>query len=147
MRMGVNVSKRASKALIAQRAIWVRETDTEFGRLPDITTKWADLQTRLEEWQIKNFGEASVDQMILGATEELGELCHARLKHSQGIRGMADKGAYVVAAGDAIADCTIFLMQIATALGLDFETLVHDTAEQVMKRDWRKKPEHGTEGR
>ena len=35
-----------------------------------------------------------------------------------------------------IADAVIYLIQAATALRLDFDTLVRGTAEHVMRRDW-----------
>jgi NTP pyrophosphatase (non-canonical NTP hydrolase) len=105
---------------------------------PDVPLdEFSGLQVRLARWQARNFGVASHEQMALGVAEEAGELAHAVLKHSQGIRGMADPEAYREAAGDAIADVAIYAIQLATALRLDFATLLMATAEKVMERDWR----------
>jgi NTP pyrophosphatase (non-canonical NTP hydrolase) len=86
---------------------------------------------------LKNFGQPSDEHLGLGACEEVGELAHSILKHAQGIRGMGDDDKYEAAAGDAIADTVIYLMQLCTSLRMDFETLVEETAKQVMKRDWK----------
>ena len=104
------------------------------------TTYSGMLQEKLAAWQGRNFGAATVEQMALGVSEEAGELSHAVLKHIQKIRGMEDMDAFREAAGDAIADCTIYLMQIATILRLDYLTLVQETARKVMERDWKARP-------
>lgn len=104
---------------------------------------WQKLQVELAAWQARNFGGATDEQMALGVAEEAGELCHSVLKHSQKIRGLADKQAYRAALGDALADIAIYAMQLATANRLDFETLVHETARKVMKREWKANPENG----
>ncbi len=96
------------------------------------------LQVELARWQSRNFGGATNYQMLAGVTEEVGELAHAILKHEQRIRGMDDMQAFRAAAGDAVADATVYLIQLCTLLRLDFATLVQKTAEQVMKREWTK---------
>ena len=96
------------------------------------------LQCWLSEWQSRNLGAATLEQLALGVAEESGELAHSILKHSQGIRGMDDREAFRAAAGDAIADCAVFLIQMCTLLRLDFQELVHATADQVMGRNWKK---------
>jgi NTP pyrophosphatase (non-canonical NTP hydrolase) len=102
--------------------------------------KAACLQARLVRWQVRNFGAVPIEQNCLGASEEVGELCHAVLKSLHGIRGFDDRDKLREAAGDAIADCVIFLMQASTCLRLDFETLLRLTAERVMQRDWVTNP-------
>ena len=98
------------------------------------------LQFRLAEWQSRSFvnrltnQSAPAWQLALGVAEEAGELAHAILKHEQGIRGMQEEDRFFEAAGDAVADCVIFCIQLCTSLGLDFSTLLHLTAEEVMKR-------------
>jgi NTP pyrophosphatase (non-canonical NTP hydrolase) len=104
------------------------------------TTPLSSLQARLARWQNINFGAVGLEQQALGVAEESGELCHAVLKSMQKIRGFDDRDKLRDAAGDAIADCTIYLMQAATALRLDFETLLKLTAEKVMQRDWVTNP-------
>ena len=97
---------------------------------------WSWLQEKLAAWQGRNFGAPALSEIALGVGEEVGELHHAILKRTQRIRGMDDEGNFKEAAGDAIADATIYLIQLATALRLDFATLVHETAKHVMARDW-----------
>lgn len=96
------------------------------------------LQVRLARWQNLNFGPATAEQLALGVAEEAGELCHAVLKRSQRIRGMGDPVAFRFAAGDALADVTIYAMQMATLQRMDLGTLLRATAEVVMQRDWTK---------
>lgn len=106
---------------------------------PEVPTNLIELsglQVRLCRWQVRNFGSSCIKDITLGVSEESGELSHAVLKHRQGIRGMENRDAFLDAAGDAIADCAIYLMQAATALRLDFPTLLAATASEVMKRDW-----------
>ncbi len=115
----------AGKSLLALR------TDTE--------TDWLiELQVRLAAWQTRNFGASPDWQLAMGAAEEVGELCHAVLKRAQRIRGMGDPAAYREAAGDAIADAMIYLIQLCTNLRLDARTLLRGVAEDVMRREWRK---------
>lgn len=97
----------------------------------------SSLQKRLAGWQRVNFGEPSLEQLTLGVCEEAGELAHAVLKAAQGIRGMQDADASKEAIADALGDIAIYAMQVAEAAGIDFFAAVEDTAEQVMRRDWR----------
>lgn len=126
------------------------------------------LQQKLHRWEVRNFGNSPYVNHALGVSEETGELAeavlhhlatfqslqrsllnigagagklsHAVLKHAQRIRGMGDEALLREKAGDAIADITIFAMNLCSNLGLDYETLVRETARDVMKRDWRKNP-------
>ena len=111
--------------------------------LPDDAS--SAIQVALVRWQQKNFGGASLFQMLAGVTEEVGELAHAILKHDQKIRGFDDEGKFREAAGDAVADTVVYLTQLCTLLRLDFGTLVAETAGEVMKRDWKAKPENAHE--
>lgn len=128
------------------------------------------LQVRLYRWQQRNFGIAGAEQLALGINEEVGELaeaiesaleplesvilflrikraagkiCHAVLKNSQKIRGMADPEKFREVAGDAIADVAVFEIQLCTVLRLDYWTLLTHTANKVMERDFTKKPADG----
>lgn len=106
-----------------------------------------DLQGKLKRWQEKNFNPdcTGPEWMALGATEELGEVCHAIVKAKQRIRqhqaGLDDKTLNEVA--DGIADTVIYLMQLSSHLGIDFAKALYFTAESVMQRDWRKYPTNG----
>lgn len=101
------------------------------------------LQVRLFRWQTRNFGGANLFQLLAGATEEIGELAHAVLKNSQKIRGLEDQEKFRESAGDAIADCMVYLIQICTHLRLDWYTLLHETANKVMERNWVADPDKG----
>jgi NTP pyrophosphatase (non-canonical NTP hydrolase) len=103
----------------------------------------AATQVLLARWQARNFGGGTAEQLALGVCEEAGELAHAVLKASQGIRGQQDPEAHREAVGDAIADCAIYLAQMATLYRLDFAVLFEATAHEVMKRDWKRSPGDG----
>lgn len=120
----------------------------EYAGLKEPDLPWeahAELQVKLSRWQERNFGQVTTFQNLAGITEEVGELAHAILKNSQSIRGL-DDSALKTAAGDAIADATIFQIQLCTALGLDWWSLVSETALHVMERDWVNDPSGGKEG-
>jgi len=72
----------------------------------------ADLQRELYAWECYNFGRQPIEPKILGICEEAGELCHAILKMSQGIRG--SKEEHLEAAKDAIGDVTIYALNLAS---------------------------------
>lgn len=101
------------------------------------------LQVMLVRWQTRNFGSADVREQTLGVCEEAGELAHAILKGAQGIRGLDNREKMREEAGDAIADCAVYLMQVCTALRLDFGTLLHGIAQNVLNRDWKRDPNGG----
>lgn len=115
----------------ALRAFEVYAADVAAAKTP-----LSSLQARLARWQNNQFGYVPTEQACLGAAEEVGELCHAVLKGIQKIRGFDDKKVLQDAAGDAIADAAIYLMQVATSLCIDFEAVLTHTAERVMDRNW-----------
>lgn len=108
---------------------------------PAPANEWSALQQRLYRWEARNFGQGTLEHAALGVAEESGELCHAVLKHAQKIRGMGDIEVLREKAGDAVADIVIYAINLCSKLGLDFGTLVKETSREVMKRDWRKRPE------
>jgi NTP pyrophosphatase (non-canonical NTP hydrolase) len=111
---------------------------------PDLPVgSWSALQVQLARWQTKNFGHVPLEQKTLGVCEEAGELAHAVLKGIQGIRGLDARDQFLTEAGDAIADCTVYLMQVCTSLRLDFGTLLFGIATHVMERDWKADPNGG----
>lgn len=113
------------------------------------------LQVRLFRWQAHNFNPGGIEHNVLGVNEELGELVeallglmsragrldHAVLKHMQKIRGFENEDHFRRQAADAVADMMIFATQICTTLRLDLGALYDATAEEVMKREWKKKRE------
>lgn len=83
--------------------------------------------------------------MALGAAEEVGEVAHVVLKARQKIRrhqaGMDEKALDDLA--DGVADTVVYLMQLCSHAGIDFGKALFSTAEEVMKRDWKKKKTDG----
>lgn len=104
-------------------------------------------QKLLAEWQAKNFGKTTNAQIALGVAEETGELAHAVLKHSQGIREFADRDYFLAKAADALADIAVYSMNLCSRLGLDYGTLIREASANVLKRDWNKDKETGGEDR
>lgn len=101
------------------------------------------IQIQADEWQLKNFGPATTNQMMLGVMEELGELAHAELKDQQGIRNNEDHKANQK---DAVGDIQIYLIQYCNTKGFDIEEIIKDTWKQVRQRDWIKNKENGHVG-
>jgi len=94
-----------------------------------------ELQQQQNEWSRRNFGKQPAYRSLLGAVEELGELCHAHLKGEQGIRGSQEK--HLLDAEDAVADTVIFLASYCNSMGFDLESIVERTWNTVKTRDWR----------
>jgi NTP pyrophosphatase (non-canonical NTP hydrolase) len=100
------------------------------------------LQQELHEWRQRNFPDTSGPaHQVLGVAEETGELAHAILKQSQGIRGSFEQHDSEMK--DAVGDVTIYLMGLCSAKGWDFEVILEDTARYVLKRDWLGDPVEG----
>lgn len=97
------------------------------------------LQQERNRWVEKNFPGDQLEDSIMGAVEEMGELAHHYLKRKQGIRG--DDAMHVIEMLDAVADCVIFLAGVASHLDTDYGTLVTSTWQKVQQRDWVKDPE------
>lgn len=77
---------------------------------------------------------------LLGAAEEIGELCHAFLKMEQNIRSGE---VWREEAADAIADCIIFLASFCNTWDFDLQTIVEETWASVEQRDWIEFPKNG----
>jgi hypothetical protein len=100
----------------------------------------AEIQGALDKWGKRNFPTSTDTEDFEGAVEELGELSKIRLKRKQNIRrNIVSDGAEM----DAVADLTIYLIQYCSKKGWDFETLLTETAIEVMKRDWIMYPTTG----
>lgn len=121
---------------------------------PTSLTPIQQLQLRLSKWantSLKGKHDSTTD--TLGIGEELGEMCgplallmvamagkvdHAMLKNMQGIREHESKDPEVLrtAVMDGLSDMFIYAIQLCTAMRLCFDTILTQTAEIVMKRDW-----------
>lgn len=99
-----------------------------------------DLQERVRAWSLHNFGEQPTHRQVLGAAEEVGELCHAQLKLEQGNRINED---HVEEAKDAVADTIIFLADYTGAQGWDLQEIIERVWSEVEERDWKRWPETG----
>ena len=64
------------------------------------------IKDEVNTWAQHNFPTTTAEQCLLGIFEEIGELSHAILKESQGIR----KENFHSAKKDALADITVFLL-------------------------------------
>jgi NTP pyrophosphatase (non-canonical NTP hydrolase) len=106
-----------------------------------------ELQGKVGAWSKKNFGEQGGDHgamvFTLGVNEEAGELAHAILKRTQGIRGTREE--HDAAAQDAIGDINVYLMDLCDHEGWDYEAIIRDTAAKVLKRDWTQDKQNGGE--
>lgn len=104
-----------------------------------------ELQAEQAEWAHDNFETYHDDHWwvpLLGAAEELGELCHAALKEHQGIRGY-DHAKTREAEKDAIGDTVIYLMDFCNRRGYDMGEVVNEVWDQVKERNWKERPVTG----
>ena len=99
------------------------------------------LQVEQRKWVKHNFPNRTNYHPLLGVVEEVGELCHAHLKHEQGIRGFEDQYTFEQYAEDAIGDIIVFLADYCNANGLNLQKCLDDAWNSVKERDWIKDPE------
>lgn len=104
------------------------------------------LQEEHKTWGAYNFDYQWPDREqawkpVFGVMEELGELAHAILKQTQGIRGSFQENE--IKAQDAIGDITVFLASVCSAMGWDFQELVEKTWNEVKVRDYKKNKNGG----
>lgn len=110
-------------------------------------------QKELKEWQDHNFPRRryeilSKDQLIdmiillqvaLGINEEAGEIAHAVLKGTQGIReGINGIDKELVA--DGVSDNFIYGLQLLSELKVDAEAEIPKVIDQVLQRNWLDNP-------
>ena len=107
----------------------------------DIPLTFARLQAENKPWADHNWPDRKPHQPLLGAAEEIGELCHAHLKSEQGIRGSAEK--HHAAKIDAVADVIVFLADYCNLNGIDMQAAVEQTWAEVKQRDWQKNKQTG----
>jgi NTP pyrophosphatase (non-canonical NTP hydrolase) len=94
------------------------------------------LQKAVGEWSRRNFPNNKPYQPLLGACEEVGELCHAHLKNEQQIRGFDSEEKTKSEKMDAIGDIVIYLADYCERNKLNLETSIEETWEKVKKRNW-----------
>ena len=106
-----------------------------------------ELQSMIGIWAARNFPCAdrtrTTLRCALGVCEEAGELAHAVLKADECIRGTEVE--HDAEAMDAIGDVVIYLMHLCHIKGWDLESILDDTADAVLKRNWVDDPTSGGE--
>ncbi len=101
-----------------------------------MTSTLKRVQVEQRAWVLHNFGKRPAWMPIMGAVEELGELCHSYLKREQGIKGTPEQ--HTADIEDALADVVIFLCDVATAEGVDLDAALEKTWAIVKQRDFKK---------
>jgi NTP pyrophosphatase (non-canonical NTP hydrolase) len=113
---------------------------------PIMQTLMERWQRPLAEWQERELPCEDKDKQILrvtvGAAEEMGEVSRCVLKRSQQIR--ATEHVWTSKAEEEIGDVCVYLMQLCTLLGLDFERCIERAAQKVLARRWATKEEGNT---
>lgn len=100
-----------------------------------------DIQVEVSRWALYNFPYAKPHQPLLGAAEEIGELCHAHLKDEQGIRGTKEE--HKKAKEDAIGDVIIYLAHYCALNNTTLYQCIISAWNEVKDRDWIKYPTTG----
>lgn len=91
----------------------------------------------IEKWQNHNFGNTTGAAMI-----NLGRLCHADLKHQQGIRGY-DEEKTRQELHKYIAGVYCSLSNYCRTINLHIESCIDVALEAIKKRDWVVNPVTG----
>ncbi len=78
---------------------------------------------------------------LIGACEEIGELCHAHLKNEQGVRGTPEE--HRLAKQDAIGDTLIYLLDYCNKEGFCMEECLEMAIAETSSRDWIRFPKNG----
>lgn len=110
-----------------------------------------NMQTAIHKWSLHNFGDQPSWRCLLGAVEEIGELCHVYLKCEQNIRigAPVEKDSTVFFAeikakkADAVADIIIYLMDYCARESIDLDYTLASTWWEVSQRDWKRFPKNG----
>lgn len=99
------------------------------------------LQKMQKIWMDYNFPKATASAQFHGVVEEVGELAHARLKKSQGIRGSEEKHNHDIK--DAVGDIVIYLAGLCNKEGISLDCCVNQAWNEIKDRDWIKFPGNG----
>jgi NTP pyrophosphatase (non-canonical NTP hydrolase) len=92
------------------------------------------LQDQVGGWVLRNFPTDTRQTAVLGAAEEVGELCRAALKHYQGIRGTAEEWEAEVR--KETADVFLKLCHVAVLWGFDLGSVIDTRWAEISERDW-----------
>ena len=103
------------------------------------------LQDDVQQWVVRNFGTDNELATVVGLVEEVGEMCRAVVKRSQGIRGSEEE--WTAELRKESADVLIKLCDIAQFNGFSLAEAVAERWGKVRQRDWRADPQgHGIGG-
>jgi len=116
----------------SQMALGIAE---EIGELAE-----AQFAQMLQEMREQN---APTRILTLALAAYAGSVAHNALKADQRIRTDGDVEKFREKMADAIADQAVFTMQLCTLMRLDYGTILEETAEHVMLRDWKQFPKNG----
>lgn len=110
------------------------------------TTAIRIYQSQVTEWVQRNFGDkATKFTAIVGLTEEVGELCRAVVKRSQGIRGTKEEWDAEIE--KELGDIFIKLCDTAGHYGVDLQDAIETRWAAVKQRNWQENPQgHGIPG-
>jgi|ERR1041385_7943748 NTP pyrophosphatase (non-canonical NTP hydrolase) len=100
-----------------------------------------EIQEQIGEWSRKNFPNNKSYHPLLGAVEEIGELCHAHLKAEQGIRGTPEELREKKI--DAVGDTIVYLADYCEREGFDIQDSLERTWNKVKERDWTRNKKNG----
>lgn len=99
------------------------------------------MQEEVREWAQRNFPNEVEHHLVMGMTEELGELAHAVLKREMCIRTNEDHDAAV---RDAVGDLCVFLMEFCNLNNIVLDECVRSVWDQVRRRDWKRNAVDGS---
>jgi len=102
-------------------------------------SEFKKIQKLFHKFDSVNYPGNNTERMALGVAEEAGELCHHVLKRAQ---ELGKKKKHNEEIKDALADITVFSMQIASFEGFDWEDNFLKVAKKVLKRNRKERQEY-----
>lgn len=95
----------------------------------------ANLQTYVEQMvQARGFEQVDLSQLFLLFTEEVGELARA-IRPKVGLK--LDTNAKPNDVAGELADCLLYLIDLANHLGIDLEQAIKHKEYQNNQREWK----------
>jgi NTP pyrophosphatase (non-canonical NTP hydrolase) len=137
-----NFKVGAAKHPNDDQSMYLVFTDTDNEEVHMFEMALDRLQRQRKPWGEHNFPDATPEDQIIGAIEELGELAHANLKRRQGIRGT--EAEHTDAERDAIGDIIIYLTGYCINRGFSIAECVERAWNEVKDRDWIANKDNGS---
>jgi NTP pyrophosphatase (non-canonical NTP hydrolase) len=101
---------------------------------PSFVNTFSDLQWQVAVWTARNFPNEDRQTVVLGLAEEVGEMCRAAVKQSQGIRGT--HAQWDAEMRKEIGDAAIKLAHVAEIWGFDLREAISERWAEVSQRDF-----------